>query len=646
MALRIRRGTDAERQTIIFAEGELVYTTDTKDLYVGDGTTFGGIPAGGGISAVVDDLTPQLGGNLDLNENEINGTGDIDIIGTISANVITGDIFIGDGSGLTNIPGSNVLSIFDLNDVFAFTPPDLGDVLIFDGINFVSQKIRQIEGVDSTIMLDALTNTFTGNFVGDGSGLTNLPVGDGIIEGSNYRINILGDDSSIIINSSDSSITANSINSTVLTVRKDDNGNTSADLILETEDRFSRILLARTSLSDLTNFSGQLGELQFRTEGSNGVVAKGLIQGYTNSIIIAQANQLNQFTVDTLNTFTPTGVKLGGIGPAARLDVNGDAIIDGNLTTDSVILNSVDLLETDVALGKIILSDLDNELYVFNGFDWRTIVTGDEPGIIGPAIFVFSGVTEQERDQAGEDSTEVNGAAIYNSDVDRFQFFQAGSWVSLINNGGSIGQLLAWNGSEWSAVDPVVGEGTIENANFLNGFNGAFYLNYNNFTNTPSIPNDLTDLGISDGTVGQVLTTDGDGNFSFAAVSGLKSRASLTGSTGSISDGASANVNITGYKGYMLYKIQTSAAAWVRLYVSDAARTADASRTQGQDPLPGSGVIAEVITTGAETIIIAPGVIGFNNESPVTNVVPTAVTNLSGGSADITVTLTAVEMEI
>jgi hypothetical protein len=96
----------------------------------------------------------------------------------------------------------------------------------------------------------------------------------------------------------------------------------------------------------------------------------------------------------------------------------------------------------------------------------------------------------------------------------------------------------------------------------------------------------------------------------------------------------------------MLYKIQTSAAAWVRLYVSEAARTADAARTQGQDPLPGSGVIAEVITTGGETVIVSPGVVGFNDESPVTNIIPTAITNLSGSLADITVTLTAVEMEI
>ena len=42
MPLRLRRGTNAERTTITPIEGELLYTTDTKNLYVGDGTTVGG----------------------------------------------------------------------------------------------------------------------------------------------------------------------------------------------------------------------------------------------------------------------------------------------------------------------------------------------------------------------------------------------------------------------------------------------------------------------------------------------------------------------------------------------------------------------------------------------------------------------------
>lgn len=41
--IRIRRGSDLERQSIIFPQGELIYTTDNKRVYVGDGVTKGGV---------------------------------------------------------------------------------------------------------------------------------------------------------------------------------------------------------------------------------------------------------------------------------------------------------------------------------------------------------------------------------------------------------------------------------------------------------------------------------------------------------------------------------------------------------------------------------------------------------------------------
>lgn len=48
MALQFRRGTNAERTTITPAQGEPLYTTDTKALYIGDGSTAGGVAVGGG----------------------------------------------------------------------------------------------------------------------------------------------------------------------------------------------------------------------------------------------------------------------------------------------------------------------------------------------------------------------------------------------------------------------------------------------------------------------------------------------------------------------------------------------------------------------------------------------------------------------
>lgn len=43
--IQVRRGTDAQRQGVVFDQGELVWTIDTKKLYVGDGETAGGIEA-------------------------------------------------------------------------------------------------------------------------------------------------------------------------------------------------------------------------------------------------------------------------------------------------------------------------------------------------------------------------------------------------------------------------------------------------------------------------------------------------------------------------------------------------------------------------------------------------------------------------
>ena len=47
MALQLRRGTDAERQGITPESGEPIWTTDTKELWIGDGSTAGGIAIGG-----------------------------------------------------------------------------------------------------------------------------------------------------------------------------------------------------------------------------------------------------------------------------------------------------------------------------------------------------------------------------------------------------------------------------------------------------------------------------------------------------------------------------------------------------------------------------------------------------------------------
>ena len=54
ISVQIRRGTSSQNTSFIGAVGELVYTTDTKDLYVHDGSNAGGTIVGGGAASIAD----------------------------------------------------------------------------------------------------------------------------------------------------------------------------------------------------------------------------------------------------------------------------------------------------------------------------------------------------------------------------------------------------------------------------------------------------------------------------------------------------------------------------------------------------------------------------------------------------------------
>ena len=60
---------------------------------------------------LVNDTTPQLGGNLDLNSSDITGTGNVNITGTVTATS-----FSGDGSGLSGVTSVGGDTGVDFND--------------------------------------------------------------------------------------------------------------------------------------------------------------------------------------------------------------------------------------------------------------------------------------------------------------------------------------------------------------------------------------------------------------------------------------------------------------------------------------------------------------------------------------------------
>ena len=125
-----------------------------------------------------------------------------------------------------------------------------------------------------------------------------------------------------------------------------------------------------------------------------------------------------------------------------------------------------------------------------------------------------------------------------------------------------------------------------------------------------------------------------------------KVRGVVSGTTGSLAPNAIGNITITGHKSYLLMNVGLSTAGWFRLYTDSTSRTNDASRSLGLDPTPGSGVIAEVVTTGLSTSIkVSPFVPGGNMDSTPSTNMYVAIKNLSSTSQAITANLTILKLE-
>jgi len=160
MALKLRRGTEANRTSITPAEGEIIYVTDTKKIYVGDGTTPGGVlqggsGGGGSLTGITDNATASvltlsdanisIDVDLSITGQEIVGDGDINISGDVTASgagtgIITANSFVGNVTG--NVTG---------NAVGAHTGT-------FDG-----DMTGSVFSDDSTIIVDGNTRTLHGN---------------------------------------------------------------------------------------------------------------------------------------------------------------------------------------------------------------------------------------------------------------------------------------------------------------------------------------------------------------------------------------------------------------------------------------------------------------------------------------------------
>lgn len=104
--------------------------------------------------------------------------------------------------------------------------------------------------------------------------------------------------------------------------------------------------------------------------------------------------------------------------------------------------------------------------------------------------------------------------------------------------------------------------------------------------------------------------------------------------------GGVATFSGLGYSG-ILQKVSSTLDAWIVLYSSAAARTADAGRAYNTDPEPGSGVLFEAYVLGNTVVTPSPGTTYLNNDTALTEAIYAAVRDANGNPVEASVTIYA-----
>ena len=377
--------TATNGSTVVLAVGSFV--GDIVELISYYTVSGGGGGGGGGISNVVEDTTPQLGGNLDLFNKSITGTGNVNITGIISATSFKGPsgvtaTFVGDGSGLTNVIGSGSgVIIKDDNNVvgtagtinfaenLSVTPISAGIVTVgvitsqFDVNKLDVSGISTFKGaidVNADLDVDGHTNldnvsiagvvtatSFVGALTGNATGLSGNPsinVTDLDVDGHTNLDNV----SVSGVTTFTGAISASDIRSNSLNLK---NAGGSATYAIFTNGgsallKHNNTDRLETSASGVT-VTGTVAATSYTGDGSQltGIGAGSTVDVRTNTLNVIGVSTLTNIDVDD---FIDVGsnIQLGNAGVITATTFKGDGDfveldVDGHTNLDNVNIAGV-----------------------------------------------------------------------------------------------------------------------------------------------------------------------------------------------------------------------------------------------------------------------------------------------------------------
>jgi len=121
---------------------------------------------------------------------------------------------------------------------------------------------------------------------------------------------------------------------------------------------------------------------------------------------------------------------------------------------------------------------------------------------------------------------------------------------------------------------------------------------------------------------------------------------SITTTTSLLSNDNTSSITVPNVgKAYIIYNIYSNNPSWVRWYADSISRDSDFLRASSVDADSSISLIVETISTTTGTIILAPGVNGFNNQNGgLTSDAYFNITNRSGTSTSVTITATIITL--